>query len=1067
MSEIMFSLLDGEKPTEKKFVATGIIDGKYVEYLASRTKEILNIYNDVHLTDIIGSIHKNKPATAVSDDDCKIQVAGDWEDFAYIVGVNLKAGEIPPRLVESGLQKSNTQTKLQKSKKLKYKVLSDVKVTYDTHSYGSSVIDFLYQAKSVDEIIEEKQIDMSWTEEKNYRVLTNTMEILQWIEGLDKTDEIVGFDTETTGLLVNSSKKDVIVGICMSYEDNGGVYFPLKHERMQNVDMGEEELIRRLKPYIDKRSKKRKKLVTHNGGFDWKVMHSLDIYLNIVYDTFARFSIMEISNAKFMSGLKAIASRELGIDVIELSDMYKSRTDKDILAVKDAVFNQGLYVNDITKYKLERASKWEDLKYDFRYAPEDFVRIYGSADADFPRLIHKIMDSRWDSELDMIYNIEIGVIPAIGEQEYYGVKAVESEFNRLYEETVTQIKELESEIYALAGHKFDINSPQQKSKVLFEEMGCPVLPRFYTKKGLIGTGGSVLDTLAGYKNKDGTLMYPIVKLLRKHSKLTKLVSSFYGKLPQLIHNEHLYPTYKSMGAETGRFSCANPNLQQTEPTSRSYMIPDNDDYYFLICDYSQVEYRIMSGLSQERKVIDFFANNPEADYHIMAVSNMMNIPYEDVTPKQRKMGKKLNFGTTYGLGDENLALNLYGNTTPFHQMMARQAREQYFAGVPTLRDYFERKRDEAQEKGYAVTMFGRRREIPEFKYKNAPEWKIAGGRRKAGNMPVQGTAADLQKMALTRIYNGFKRRGHFEDEARIVMNIHDEVVMHVHKSLNPWYALMIVREAMEMDLSKFGFPPLYVGGNVGYSWKDGKADDLEAPVLLMDRKVAEVKEFLAQGHTWRDLPTYDDPRTMWLHEIQKFSLQEVEREMTEKNIQDLDHFHKEKRCLKYAMVFNDDNNYENNIFYSIKEHGWEYTFENREAIMQQEIIPYVEQVSHKGEEIPDTEEGINALVRKHLKYSKKYKVLRISLVDADSDFFTVLNEMMVENDALDNFKSEYVPLTLEIEIGSHKPERVKYRKLLSGFIPIVQELLKHHLIGSKIPKFEDKIEEIGTRMLAM
>ena len=126
---------------------------------------------------------------------------------------------------------------------------------------------------------------------------------------------------------------------------------------------------------------------------------------------------------------------------------------------------------------------------------------------------------------------------------------------------------------------------------------------------------------------------------------------------------------------------------------------------------------------------------------------MMGIPYEDVTKKQRKMGKKLNFGTTYGLGDASLALNLYGNDTEIHQMMARQAREQYFAGIPVLRDYFESIRDEAQEVGYAKTFFGRKRELHAFKNPYASKGQIEGARRQAGNMPVRATRCNVKSVA--------------------------------------------------------------------------------------------------------------------------------------------------------------------------------------------------------------------------------------------------------------------------------------------------------------------------------
>lgn len=1079
----MFTLLGGEPPLKPNFTAIGNIDGKYIEYKASRTKEMLNIYADVHLNEILGSIYVNKPSTSIEAEGERVQVAGDWEDFSYLIGVHMENGNEAPLLHETELKEGRSANKFVKTKKLKYKMLNDVYYKYDVETNGNSIEDFLYRTRPITEIAKEKGISLEWVKEKNYRILTDTNEIKNYISGLALTNEIVGFDTETTGLMVNSSRKDELVGICLSYEDNTGVYFPLQHERIENVEMGMENLIEMLRPYIDRNAKLRKKLVTHNGYFDWRVMKTFDIDLNVVFDTFIRYSLLDVRESKGLRGLKSMASRMLNIEVLELNEMYEKRSKQDILAVHDAVFKQNLYVNPITKYKLNSAVEWGDLQYDFRFASKDFVEIYGSADADFPRLIHKILDEEWDDSLDFVYNLEIGVIPAIGEQEYYGVKAIQEEYINLYHKTKDKLEALENKIYKEAGRKFDIGSPAQKSKVLFEDLKCPILSRFYTKKGQLSASTKVLEVLSEYKNPDGTSMYPIANYLQEHAKLTKLQTSFYGKLPKLIHAEHLYPSYMAFGAETGRFSCSNPNLQQTEPSSRSYMIPDSDDYYFLICDYSQVEYRVMAGLSQERKVVDFFNENPEADYHIMAVSNMMNIPYEDVTSKQRKLGKKLNFGTTYGLHDENLAINLYGNSTPFHQMLARNARKQYFEGIPVLRDYFEHIRDVAQEKGYAETMFGRKRYINSFLKKNPSQYDIQSGRRQAGNMPVQGSSADIQKMALTRIYHGFKKRGHNEHQARLVMNIHDEVVVQVHKSLNMWYALSIIKEAMEIDLSHLGFPPLYIGANVGYNWKDGKDDNLEAPVLLMKEKVDEVNNFLKSGKTWRDLPTTDKPKEEWLEEIQKFALRQVKEEIQKNNICSLSDFRKAKRAVKYASVFNREvmsENPENSekplkfkisneniIFETVKEKGVDYTFENIQAILETEDIEFVETVKEKtkGEILQENTEMLNDLVKRHIKVNNQSKKILIKLQEADGGFFTQFNKMVVPYDSVKMFKNDLTDYSIVVEIGNTR-EQIKFKKLFKNFLPLVIELMKTHLVGGNYRDIEDDVIEIGDSLMA-
>src|SRR5699024_620895 len=289
----------------------------------------------------------------------------------------------------------------------------------------------------------------------------------------------------------------------------------------------------------------------------------------------------------------------------------------EIKEIANAVKSGQLQVNDITRYKLETAENQNDLM-DFRFASREFVELYGPADGDFPRLLHKEMDKTWYKSLDFIYRLEKELIPVLGEQEYYGVRAVKEGFEDLYTKTVKELKEIEQKIYDEAGEIFNINSSQQKSKILFDKLGCPKKERYKTKKGNWGTGKDVLKDIAKYRDKDGNVKYPVVKYLQEQSKKQKLVDSFYGKIPEMITEDYIFASNSQMGTQTGRISNSKPNLQQTEPTSRKYMIPDSDEYYFLVCDYSQVEYRIMAGLAGEKKVVDFFTDDAEADYHIMA-----------------------------------------------------------------------------------------------------------------------------------------------------------------------------------------------------------------------------------------------------------------------------------------------------------------------------------------------------------------------------------------------------------------------------------------------------------------
>lgn len=709
--------------------------------------------------------------------------------------------------------------------------------------------------------------DFNWILEKDYRILTKDDEIHEYLKGLAETDEIVGFDTETTGLKIHKFKTDKLVGICMSYEDDAGVYFPLEHRTFDNVEMGTEKFLELLKPYCDSDSPKRKDLILHNGGFDWKVMRMHGWDLNVVHDTMILQSLQNIASNKHILSLKGIASDVLGLDTLDLSDIF---------------------------YKLTTEEKKDGLM-DFRYMSYDLARVYCGFDADAPRLLFKIIEEKWDSDLDYIYSLEMNVLKVVASQEYEGMRVDLDVMKGLEVGAIDRLRELVEEIYEIAGEKFKISSNTQKQTILYEKMGLPKLPGFKTKTGY-GTGKDVLNFFADIEDGEGNKKYPIIEKLQEYSKKSQQLNLFYQKLPLMEDKGHIFPNYKQLGTESGRLSSNSPNLQQTEPSSRKAMLPTTDDYYFLICDYSQVEYRLSAGLHGEKKVVDFFKDNPEADYHKMAYSNMMGIPYSEVTGKQRSEGKILNFAISYGLQAPSLAITLYGDDGPMFQQKALKQQEKYFEGVPNIRDHTKVVENEAFEKGYVETLFKRKRDIPEFqmieKYGDQmSKFRLiqerSAGNRKAGNTFIQGTAADIMKMAMVNCHNRFKREGL---DVKIILNVHDEIGFQVHKKHNMWYVIKVVRECMEIDLSRYNIPPLYIGANVGYSWYDGKVDELEAPVILMNRKGEEIQDQLnkimeennvTEKEAVEMLPRYEDPRGVFREDLVKFSIQVVEEEIKE------------------------------------------------------------------------------------------------------------------------------------------------------------------------------------------
>lgn len=779
----------------------------------------------------------------------------------------------------------------------------------------------LYQSPSYEEVSQDK--DLSWITRlnKEYKVLItkeDTLDYINLLKGLDRETTLLSIDTETTGLRADRLRTDEIVGISLSHKTHFGVYIPLQQKFGKNNEFTIDEIMELLKPFISVDALDTNfKLIGHNLSFDWKVFKMYGIELNIVHDTYVMMSLIHWSRNTFIRALKASIEHYFGIDVLELNEMFTSLTAKEFEKVKDLGLKDS-NIDPLTRRKLTIAKNHGDML-DFRYAPEWFYTLYGPADGDFPLWLYDELtkaDGDWtsfDGKLDFTYQLELQVIPAFEEQEFYGIRFLSEGVEHLKEDAIKKRDAIEQQIYELVGHEFLISSSLQLGKVLFEEMGCPQLPKFMNKKsGQWKTDKGTMERLAGYRNEDGSEKFPIVHLLNDYSKIDHAINSFYNNLPLLERGGYLFPQYSQLGAATGRVTCKDPNVQQMYPAVRSYVVPDSDDYYFAICDFSQIERRVMGGMSGDPGIVDRFNSDPEADSHIQTYAQMTGTPYEKVTSSQRKIGKILNFATAYGVGDEKLAMNVFKKDDAAHQAQAADLRKAYFDSVPILEAYLEEKRDQAEIDGYASTYFGRQRYIKEFNYDTIKEHTREKGRRAAGNMVIQGTAADILKLALVRLRHTFREFGYYEDKISIRMNVHDEVTVCVHKSVHPFIVCKLMKEAMELDLSEYGFPPFYAGMNVGMCWKDGKRDDLEAQVLLMEEMRVAATKHLEDGTPLPDFSMDDDIIEWWLAQIKDFSLRQLVQEVelgyidTEGNrqpINNLDDAHSNPRIAKYSGYF--------------------------------------------------------------------------------------------------------------------------------------------------------------------
>lgn len=878
----------------------------YVKYIAIPLIEKFTFMDDTHAE--VGIIYSKKAIDKfLQIDVVTSEYSGEVEDFLFLA--NMQEGDERVYDVEWDNKAKGSQTKPRRDD---WRVIDQA---YDQDGLDESAIeDYLYKPYTKEELTKDK--NLSWVKDKHYYTLRTKEETDVYFDHLYSLpkDTLLSVDTETTGLKADRFQTDKIVGISLSHEMHFGVYIPIMQKHGKNNEYTRDELLAKLKPLLDVRLPDTQlPLIGHNLGYDWKVFKMYDIELNIVHDTYVMSALIHWAENTHRRSLKDQVSHFFGVDVLELTEMFHRLNKTQLEKLKEWAAT-GAAMDPITRRKLELASVYNDL-IDFRYVPEWMYELYGPADGDFPLWLYDKLTSKggdWEKykgSLDTVYALEIEVIPAFSEQEFYGLRFEEEGVRGLEVDAIAKLEQVERDIYDIVGYEFNIGSSQQLGKVLFEDMGCPQLPKFKSKKtGAWKTDKTTLDLLYGFTNEDGSPQYPIVKLLVERSKLSHAISSFYSNIPVLSRNEYLFPSYSQLGAATGRVTCREPNVQQMYPAVRTYIVPDSDEYYFATCDFSQIERRVMGGMSGDEAIKESFITNPEADSHIQTYSNMTGVPYELVSSSQRSIGKTLNFATAYGVEDEKLAMNIYGKDDKVHQALANDMRKQYFDSVPVLRDYLEDERDKSEKTGFASTLFGRRRYIKEFNYDEIKEYSRQKGRRAAGNMIIQGTAADILKIAMVRLRESFRAHGLYEDKACMKMNVHDEVTYQIHKSVHPDLACKIMKEAMEVDLSDTGFPPIYIGMNIGYNWKAGKRDDLEAPVLLMEELIENANYHLENDIEFEPVA---DPQEYWLQQIKEYSIRQIVEEGrngykvdgVSKPITNLTDAYKNPRISKYSDYF--------------------------------------------------------------------------------------------------------------------------------------------------------------------
>ena len=568
----------------------------------------------------------------------------------------------------------------------------------------------------------------------------------------------VCFDTETTGLNPLSAE---LVGISFSWEAHKGFYIPFP-ESFEDA----QKLIELFRPFFESSAIEK---IGQNLKYDLKVLHKYKIEVKgPLFDTMIAHYLI---NADMRHNMEVLAETYLNYSPISIIELI-GKKGKNQLSMRDV--------------SLEKLTE---------YAVED-------ADITFQLASHFKKELTDAETLKLFNDIEIPLVKVLASMELEGIRLDTAFLKSLSTDLNNDITSLESKIYEAAGETFNIASPKQLGVILFEKLKLVDKPK-KTKTGQYSTAEDVLSYLA----KEHTIIQHILE----YRGLAKLKSTYVDALPEQVLEStgHIHTEYMQTVASTGRLSSNNPNLQnipiRTERGRqvRKAFVPRNEQYTLLAADYSQIELRVIAAMSQEETMIEAFKNGE--DIHASTAAKVFNVSLSDVTREQRGNAKTVNFGIIYGVSAFGLS-----NQTDLSRTEAKELIETYYETYPKLRKYMSSQVDFARDHGYVTTLSNRRRYLKDINSRNAIVRGAA--ERNAVNAPIQGSAADVIKIAMINIYNKLQQGGF---KTKMLLQVHDELVFDVYK---PELETMKVLIKEEMENAYTLSVPLDIEMDMGSNW---------------------------------------------------------------------------------------------------------------------------------------------------------------------------------------------------------------------------------------------------------
>jgi len=602
-------------------------------------------------------------------------------------------------------------------------------------------------------------------DKSKYETVLDKDRFNEWVDKLAKA-ELIAFDTETTSLNYMDAE---IVGVSFCIEEGEAAYVPVAHDYPDApAQLSREFVLDALKPILESDQVIK---VGQHIKYDKNVLANYDITLNgIGFDTMLESYVLNSTAQRH--DMDSLALAYLGHKTIHFEEIAGK-------GAKQLTFNQ---------INLDEAGP------------------YAAEDADITLRLHNAIWSKLKDipELkNLLIDVEVPLACVLSRMEQEGVLIDSQRLRQQSQDLATRISELENEVHEEAGEPFNLGSTKQLQHVLFEKMSLPVIKK--TPKGAPSTSEDVLQELA--------LEYPLPKKIMEYRGLTKLKNTYTDKLPKMINHRtgRVHTSYHQAVTATGRLSSTDPNLQNIPIRNeegrrvRQAFVP-REGNKFVAADYSQIELRIMAHLSGDKGLLDAFANGK--DIHKATAAEVFGVPLEDVTTEQRRSAKAINFGLIYGMSAFGLSKQL---NIPRNE--AQKYMDLYFERYPGVLEYMDSTRETAKEKGYVETVFGRRLYLPDIKASNGARRK--GAERAAINAPMQGTAADIIKMAMIKVDDWIRKNA--SDDVTMMMQVHDELVFEIKEDKVDAYVSTItslMESAATLNV------PLVVEAGVGENWDE-------------------------------------------------------------------------------------------------------------------------------------------------------------------------------------------------------------------------------------------------------